>query len=236
MVPYLMIKSILILITIQIFLFADNQIILVVSQDFNSSKASLECYENGEQLFNTMDVNIGTNGLGWGIPKTNIPHKKSEPFKKEGDKKAPAGVFKLTKIFGYEKNKNFHMPYVYAQKNLICVDDVDSEYYNQLIFMKQNPPKSFEFMKRDDKQYELGILVEHNKKGIKGKGSCIFIHVRKAKDASTAGCTSMSLENLKKITSWLDKSKNPTLIQIPKSYAKEVLKLYPELKESKLLN
>lgn len=235
MVPYLMIKSILILITIQIFLFADNQIILVVSKDFNSSKASLACYENGEQLFDTIDVNIGKHGLGWGISEINIPHKNGEPLKKEGDKKAPAGVFKLTKIFGYEKNKNFRLPYIYASKNLICVDDVDSKYYNQLINIKDDLPKSFEFMRRDDNQYELGVLVEHNKKGLKGKGSCIFMHVRKSENASTAGCTSMSLDNIKKITSWLDKSKNPTLIQIPKSYAKEVLKLYPELKSSKLL-
>lgn len=230
-----MIKSILILISIQIFLFADNQIILVVSQDFNSSKASLSCYENGKQLFDTVDVNIGANGLGWGISEVKIPHKKGEPLKKEGDKKAPAGVFKLTKIFGYEKNKNFHMPYIYASKNLICVDDVDSMYYNQFIYMGQNVPKSFEYMKRDDNQYELGILVEHNKKAIKGRGSCIFMHVRKSENASTAGCTSMSLEHLKKIASWLDKSKSPTLIQIPKSYAKEVIKLYPELRDSKLL-
>ena len=231
-----MIKSILILISIQIFLFADNQIILVVAKDFNTSKAYLACYEDGKQVFDTIDVNIGTNGLGWGISDLTIPHKKNEHFKKEGDRKAPAGVFKLTKIFGYEKNKNFHMPYVYAQNNLICVDDVDSVHYNHMIYLKNNPPKSFEFMKRDDNQYELGIVVEHNKNGIKGRGSCIFMHVRKAPDASTAGCTSMSLENLKKITSWLDKSKNPTLIQVPKAYAKEVLKLYPELKNSKLLN
>jgi L,D-peptidoglycan transpeptidase YkuD (ErfK/YbiS/YcfS/YnhG family) len=231
-----MIKSILILISIQIFLFADNQIVLVVAKDFNTSKASLACYEDGKQVSNTIDVNIGTNGLGWGISDIIIPHKNGEPFKKEGDRKAPAGVFKLTKIFGYEKNKNFHMPYIYASTNLICVDDVDSMYYNQLINMQQNPPKSFEFMRRDDNQYQLGIVVEHNKKAIKGRGSCIFMHVRKSENASTAGCTSMSLENLKKIASWLDKSKNPTLIQIPKAYAKEVIKLYPELKNSKLLN
>ena len=234
-VPYLMIKSILILITIQIFLFAHSQVVLVVSKNFNSSKASLACYEDGKQLFDTIDVNIGTKGLGWGLSDIKIPHKNSEPIKREGDKKAPAGAFKLTKIFGYEKNKNFHMPYIYASKNLICVDDADSKYYNQLIYMEKARPKSFEFMRRDDNQYELGILVEHNKKALKGRGSCIFMHVRKSKDASTAGCTSMSLHNLKKITSWLDKSKNPTLIQIPKAYAKEVLKLYPELKDSKLL-
>ena len=90
-------------------------------------------------------------------------------------------------------------------------------------------------MRRDDLQYELGIVVEHNKKAISTRGSCIFIHVQKSKDAGTAGCTSMSLNELKKIVNWLDEKKNPILIQIPKSSSKEILGIYPELKNSELL-
>ncbi|MFA6195831.1 MAG: L,D-transpeptidase family protein [Sulfurimonas sp.] len=231
-----MIKSILILITLQIFLFCSEQIVLVVAEDFNTSKAFLECYEDGKKVCGTIEVNIGTNGLGWGLGKVELNQKKSEPLKKEGDKKAPAGVFKLSKIFGYEKEKKFHMPYIYTAKELICVDDVHSSLYNQIIQMPQNEPKSFEFMQRDDNQYELGIVVEHNKNAIKESGSCIFMHVSKKKDASTAGCTSMSLDEIKNITSWLDESKNPILIQIPKSSAKEILQLYPELRSSEILN
>ena len=91
-------------------------------------------------------------------------------------------------------------------------------------------------MSRQDQQYQLGIVVSHNKDGVKKSGSCIFMHVEKSQNSSTAGCTSMSLDELKEIVSWLDKSKNPTLIQIPKSSSSEILKLYPELKGSKLLN
>ena len=93
-----------------------------------------------------------------------------------------------------------------------------------------------EFMKRDDLQYELGIVVEHNKEAVSSRGSCIFIHVQKAKNTGTAGCTSMSLNELKKIVNWLDEKKNPILIQIPKSSSKEILERYPELKSSELLN
>ena len=90
-------------------------------------------------------------------------------------------------------------------------------------------------MKREDSQYRLGVVVEHNKNGIYKRGSCIFIHVEKKENAPTAGCTSMKYNDLKKIVMWLDESKNPILIQIPKSYSKEVLELYPELKNSELL-
>jgi len=126
------------------------------------------------------------------------------------------------------------MPYLYTSQNLICVDDSNSSFYNQII-EANGGEKSFENMKRNDHQYELGIIVAHNQNAIKQRGSCIFLHVKKNKDAPTAGCTSMSLQEIKDIALWLDKEKNPILIQIPKSLSQEILKLFPQLKESKLL-
>ncbi len=230
-----MIKSFLILTSFSIFAFSSQQIILVVSQDFNSSQAKLECFEGSKKVFNTIDVNIGKNGLGWGLGEITLKKNKTEPTKQEGDKKAPAGIFKLPYVFGYAKKQTLHMPYIYSSKDLICVDDSKNRYYNQIIHMPKDKPKSFEFMKREDKQYELGIVVEHNKKGLIQSGSCIFIHVQREKNTPTVGCTSMRYSDLKKMIFWLDRAKNPILIQIPKSSSNEILKLYPELKSSKLL-
>jgi hypothetical protein len=236
MVPYFMIKSFLILASFSIFAFSSQQIVLVVAKDFNTSQAKMECFEDGKKVFNTMGVNIGKNGLGWGLGEIKFHHNdKTEMVKKEGDKKAPIGIFKLPSVFGYEKKQNLNMPYIHASKDLICVDESSNRYYNKIIHMPSNKPKSFECMKRDDNQYRLGIVVEHNKQGIKQRGSCIFIHVQKAKNTPTAGCTSMSYNDLKKIVLWLDRTKNPILIQIPKSLANEIIKLYPELKSSGLL-
>ena len=229
-----MIKSFLILINFQILLYSSQQIILVVSDGFSSPKASLECYEDGEKIFNTIDVNIGKNGLGWGLGEKNLQQKKDEPLKYEGDKKAPIGIFKLTDIYGYSQKHNYKMPYLHTSKSLICVDDSKSPFYNQIIQANGNE-KSFEYMKRDDHQYELGIVVAHNQKALAKRGSCIFLHVKKSKNAPTAGCTSMRLDEITKIANWLDKEKNPILIQIPKSSSREILKLYPELKNSEIL-
>ncbi len=231
-----MIKRFLILITLHTFLFASQQIILVVGDDFNTSHAFLECYEDDKKMFKTIKVNIGKNGLGWGIGEINLTKKSTEPFKKEGDKKAPAGVFKLTNIFGYKVKRNLHLPYLFASKTLICVDDDDSTNYNQIIEMQENKPKSFEYLKRDDNQYELGVVVAHNEAGIKEKGSCIFIHVEKFENAPTVGCTSMKLKELEQIVNWLDTTKKPLLIQISKSSSEEILKLFPQLKSSTLLH
>ena len=224
-----MVKTFLILIILQIFLYANEQIILVISDDLNDNKATLSCFEDGKKVFKDFDVNLGKNGLGWGLGILNLKQDKNDALKYEGDKKAPIGIFRLTEIFGYEKQDNIHMPYLHVDKNTICVDDSNHKNYNQIIQIQNTKPKSFEYMKRDDFQYELGIVVEHNKKQVKQRGSCIFLHVEKFKGAGTAGCTSMSLKYITKIVHWLDITKNPILIQIPKKELYQIKKLYPNL-------
>ncbi len=230
-----MIKTFLITVSLQILLYSSQQIILVVSNDFNSSKAYMECYEGDKKRCGPFEVNLGANGLGWGLGEKNLSQKKGEPIKHEGDKKAPAGIFKLTHIFGDAKNGKFALPYI-QNCDMICVDDSNSPFYNHIITMPKEKPKSFERMSRDDHQYVLGVVVGHNQKGVKKRGSCIFLHIEKSPNTPTAGCTSMTLEQIQTITSWLDEKKHPLLIQIAKPSAKEVLKLYPELQNSKLLN
>ena len=224
-----MMKTFLIVLILQNFLYSSQQIILVVSNNFTTSKATLTCYESNKRVFAPIDVNIGKNGLGWGLGDYKLIQKEHQPIKKEGDKKAPAGIFKLTSTFGYAKKQSFDLKYLHLSKNIICVDDSDSNYYNKIIEMPKKEPKSFETMRRDDAQYEIGVVVAHNELQKKRAGSCIFLHVEKSKDAGTAGCTSMSLDEMKKIVNWLDGSKNPILIQIPRSSLKEIKELFPNL-------
>ena len=163
-----MIKSFLITVSFSILLHSSQQIILVVSDNFQSPKALLECYEDSKSLCGTIEVNIGKNGLGWGLGEKKLHQKNGEPLKYEGDNKAPIGVFNLTNIYGYSKTNNFNMPYLYTSKNLICVDDSSSPFYNQIIESNGNE-KSYENMKRSDHQYELGITVAHNSEAIEKK-------------------------------------------------------------------
>ncbi len=212
-----MIKSFLIFISFSTLLFGSQQIILVVADDFNSSTASLSCFEGKKRYYHHIKVNLGHNGLGWGIGKEQIPHKSDEPIKHEGDKKAPAGVFTLSTLFGTIKNQAFSMFYLLATPDLLCIDDSTSKYYNTL----QSHPfgaKSFEHMRRKDHLYDLGIRVNHNDIAKKGAGSCIFLHIQRGDNMPTAGCTSMKASDLYKLAHWLDKEKNPLLIQITKEY------------------
>jgi hypothetical protein len=226
-----MIKSFLISISFSTLLFSAQQIILVVAEDFNTSQAKLSCFEGQKKICNSINVNIGKNGLGWGIGLVKIAHHKDEPLKYEGDKRAPAGIFKLTDTFGYSpKPLSRKMPHLYADKKLICVDASDSPFYNQLI-ESNGDEKSFESMRREDMQYKIGIYVAHNSHAVAKRGSCIFMHIQKAKKHPTLGCTSMAEKDLRKIVSWLDRSKKPLLIVIPKKYLPKIYEMYPWLKE-----
>jgi len=175
-----------------------------------------------------INVNLGRNGLGWGLGKEKIVHEPGEPVKKEGDGKAPAGIFTLGNAFGYSKALSTRLSYQSASKDLICVDDSRSRYYNQVVHVSPLVKiRSFEWMRRDDSLYKIGIIVNHNKAALAGCGSCIFLHVEKKRLSPTSGCTSMSYRDLKGLLEWLDPEKEPLLVQIPKQYCPTAEKLFP---------
>jgi len=152
-------------------------------------------------------------GLGLGLHKQTFINTQTLALKKEGDGKSPAGIFRLSSLFGYSKlNPNSKMPYIHLDSTMHCVDDSDSKYYNQIITQRSGY-RSFEKMRREDNLYQFGIVVEHNRKGIKKRGSCIFIHIQNKKRGPTSGCTAMSKDDLLKIIHWLDQSKHPILLQ-----------------------
>lgn len=210
---------------------SSEQLLLIVSDDFNTTQAVLTRYEKQQNFFvqvgEKVPVNLGRNGLAWGIGEHGFAPKEGEPVKREGDGRAPAGIFRLSKAFGYAPGLDTKMPYVQADKELICVDDSDSKDYNKILDKNaSDQPKSFEWMRRDDELYKMGLVVEHNSAGKRGAGSCIFFHIRKSKDAPTAGCSAMREEDLSAIIKWLDPAKEPKVVQIPRSYCSEAKDLY----------
>ncbi len=216
-------------------LFGASQLVIVTANEFNSTTATLQRYELLNETFQTvgekLHVNIGRSGLGWSLSKIDISHKKSEPVKREGDGRAPAGVFFITGSFGYFDAPTEKMPYIQSSNELICVDDANASTYNTITTRSQaDGAKSFELMRRKDNLYELGLILSHNQDKVPYHGSCVFLHVEKHRGAPTAGCTSMSKEDLQTIIKWLDISKKPMLIQIPTHYRLEVMELFSKLK------
>ena len=205
---------------------------MVVADDWNTSKATLQRFERAgskwRKVGDAIQVVVGRNGLGWGVGLHPADAMQAgEPEKKEGDGKAPAGVFKLLEATGYDAAapKGATLKYRQADEQLRCVDDVNSPQYNLLVEEPNGKPSwsSAEHMKRDDDLYVRAIVVEHNRNPPKpGKGSCIFLHKWAAADHGTAGCTAMERDNLESLLAWLKASNEPLLIQLPKDVYKRL--------------
>lgn len=201
-----------------------GQIILVTSDSWEATTANLSYYDRSETQFKKVSSDIpvflGKSGLGWG--RGLIEFEKSDgPIKKEGDKRAPAGIFSLPYVFGLlpaDSMKWLNYPYQQISKLNECVDDTTSDSYNKIVnTLETNKSwKSSENM--DDPDYKYGIVISHNSSPVeKGCGSCIFFHLMGPKPKPTAGCTAMNEESLLKLLHRLDSKKNPLLIQLPQS-------------------
>ena len=205
------------------------QAIVVLTGSWSSFDASLQLFERESAQAPWRAVNeasaavVGRNGLGWGIGLHDAPSPSTAPLKVEGDGKAPAGIFLMTAAFGYaspDAARWINLPYRQSTASLQCVDDVNSEFYNQLLDSSNTPLrwKSHEEMLRKDWLYKMGIVVSHNvHPPIPGRGSCIFIHIWRAASEGTAGCTAMAEPDLKAVLRWLDPARTPVLVQLPRS-------------------
>jgi L,D-peptidoglycan transpeptidase YkuD (ErfK/YbiS/YcfS/YnhG family) len=171
-------------------------------------------------------VVLGRSGMAWGRGLHAQPAK--APRKREGDGKAPSGIFPFGTAFGYaaEPVPGSRWPYRQATETDFFVDDVDSRDYNQWIRLRmpQRDPgqrwKSFERMRRADLLYRHGLVVQHNTTpAIPGSGSAIFLHIWRGPGQPTAGCTAMAEADLIRLLKWLRPLHHPLLVQIPQSAA-----------------
>lgn len=205
-----------------------SQALLVLTEDWSSPKGTLSLMRRQDgawsQVGKVISVTVGRNGLGWG--RGLYEALADSAFKREGDGKAPAGVFAVLGSFGYDSvpPEGTKIDYRQATARDYWVDDVDATDYNQWVHIPDslpNAPKdywnSFEQMLRDDHQYEIGLILGHNTTHIEsGAGSAIFMHIQKSDGHPTSGCTAMAKEDLLQVIGWLDPAANPVAIQIPK--------------------
>src|SRR5688572_9491946 len=80
-----------------------EQLVLVVTPDWNASSGVLRTYARvgGHWHFvDEMPVTVGRSGAAWGLGLHAKPS--HGPVKREGDGRAPAGVFDIGIAFGYE--------------------------------------------------------------------------------------------------------------------------------------
>jgi len=207
-----------------------NQLIIVTTKNWTDIQGSAQRYERHGPTFEKYGepfaVVVGKSGLAWGKGLTVVDQREG-PVKREGDGKAPAGIFKLGTAFGYANSADTKLPYLALTSTEECVDDSQSKRYNQLVdgSTVTKDWNSSEQMRRDDDMYRNGIFIEHNTPAAAGAGSCIFFHIWRGPTSPTLGCTAMDPANIAKLFSWLDPRQEPLLVQLPESE-------YAQLRES----
>jgi L,D-peptidoglycan transpeptidase YkuD (ErfK/YbiS/YcfS/YnhG family) len=213
-----------------------TQMIVVTAADWSAVEGRLQRYERAtvheewRLVGDPISIVVGKNGLGWGIgvvPTDDAQIRSaSDPVKREGDGKSPAGVFALGTAFGYasEPLQGLKVPYLSLTSSIECVDDPGSKHYNRIVDRSFVSPdwNSSEQMRNAGESYRWGVVVDHNgtvtgdtNAPEPGGGSCVFLHIWHSHDQGTAGCTAMSQIGLESVLTWLDPARKPLLVQLP---------------------
>ncbi|MBV9347071.1 MAG: hypothetical protein JOZ70_09485 [Pseudolabrys sp.] len=136
---------------------------------------------------------IGHNGMAWTQVFRGLA-RNGEPVKVEGDKRAPAGFYKLGASFGFGRSSRLN--YLPIKEGTVCVDDTASPAYNTITTRaKVGNVVHGENMWRVP-AYRHGLLVNYPTDAKARAGSCIFVHLRLPDMKGTAGCVAVAEADL----------------------------------------
>ena len=203
-----------------------RQLVLVTVPDWDADHGTLRRYERSaghwREVGAARPVTIGRSGAAWGSGLHPSPQQGS--IKREGDGRAPAGVFRIGRAFGYAAQADTALPYDPMQASHYCIDVNESPLYNTIVDARlvgtQAVAGSTEPMRRDihadgDQRYRLGFVIEHNTSRQPAAGSCIFAHLWKSPADATAGCTAMDAATMTDLLAWLRPERAPLFVLMP---------------------
>ena len=202
-----------------------QQLVTVTTTNWEDVNATVQLFERStaarwRRSGNPFPAVIGRRGLAWGIG-LHGSGETGEPSKREGDMKAPAGVFRFGDVFGTarpEQVRFLRLPYRQVTSTTEAIDDPRSDYYNQVVDRSAitHPDwSSSESMLQVGGRYRLGVIIQHNGEAYPGFGSCIFFHVWDPHYLGTTGCTAAAYNHLVDLLRWLDPRKQPLIVQLP---------------------
>ena len=204
-----------------------GQMVLVTTADWSAPAATVRRYERTAPgaawvpVEKAVPALLGERGLAWGLGLHAMP-RDGAPRKREGDRCAPAGVFRLTAVFGArEKIAGLKLPVMPVGPSLEAVDDPASRHYNRIVDRAVVARPDWHSAERMHavRDYALGVVVAQNPRNVSGAGSCIFLHLWSGKRTGTAGCTVLRERDLTALARWLDPAREPVLVQLPRALA-----------------
>ena len=171
-----------------------RRLVLVTADKLDSTTATVERFDrhtpNAEWQVSGGPATalIGHKGVAWAHAFRKFA-KRGEPVKVEGDKRAPAGFYKIGPSFGFAPSQ---VPnYVRVNEGMVCVDDLTSPAYNTITRRERvGPQVHAENMSRVP-EYARGLFVEYPTDRKARAGSCIFIHLQMPGKTGTSGCVAL---------------------------------------------
>jgi L,D-peptidoglycan transpeptidase YkuD (ErfK/YbiS/YcfS/YnhG family) len=133
-------------------------------------------------------VLLGRAGMAWGLGFHQLASA-GEPHKIEGDKRTPAGIYRIGPSFGFAASSR--PGYIRLAQDTVCVDDPASPAYNTITSRRAVGSKVHGEDMRTVQRYRRGIVVDYPTDGKARGGSCIFIHVQRSATSPTAGCIAL---------------------------------------------
>lgn len=171
-----------------------RRLALVTAVGMNTSQATLRLYERAAPGASWRAVSpaepalIGKAGMAWS-PFFRALAQHGEPVKAEGDKRAPAGFYRIGGAFGFGADPR--PGYTRISEGMTCVDDPASAHYNRITTRRTvGPAVSGENMWRVP-EYRRGLFVDYPTDRRARAGSCIFIHLRVPGKTGTGGCVAL---------------------------------------------
>lgn len=171
-----------------------RRLVLVTADTFASTTASVRQFERDsagapwQEVRGPATALIGHRGVGWSHAFRRFAHK-GEPVKREGDKRAPAGFYKIGNSFGFAAAQAQN--YTRIEVGTTCVDDLASPAYNTIASREKIGLKVHGENMWRVPEYRRGLLVDYPTDRKARAGSCIFIHLQLPGKTGTSGCVAL---------------------------------------------
>jgi L,D-peptidoglycan transpeptidase YkuD (ErfK/YbiS/YcfS/YnhG family) len=171
-----------------------TKLVLVTAEKFTSTTASIQRFERASPSASWEIAGgpttglIGHRGVAWAYAYRRFARGR-EPVKVEGDKRVPAGFYKIGRSFGFGVSQM--ASYMRIEQGTTCVDDPASPAYNTISSRAELGPKVHGENMWRVPEYARGLLVDYPTNRRARAGSCIFIHLQLPGRTGTSGCVAL---------------------------------------------
>lgn len=183
-----------------------QKLVVVTTTNMDTARASVQKFERlgsggpWRPVGKAEPAVVGSAGLAWGYPFRTFAAP-GEPIKVEGDKRTPAGIYRIGQSFGFAAAPLPHYLLLRTGET-ICVDDPASPAYNTIVPRSTiDSGISGEDMREID-LYRRGLVIDYPTDREHRAGSCIFIHVWRAPAYGTAGCVALPESSIAELQSF----------------------------------